>query len=251
MRWIDLGRKGYQETWDLQEKLRKDRIEGKIENTILFVEHSPVITVGKQKDAMNDFRKDPASIVQGGIEVIHSNRGGRLTYHGPGQLVVYFIFDLKSLHLSIKQLVCRLEKSCLVFLDRYGLVGKLKEGTPGVWLEGGKVAFIGMHVSRGVTQHGLSINVAENSHPWEMIVPCGLKETPIISIERVLGYAPSMEEVKKIFLDVLTSQEISLISEKVGAAEGALDFPSEDFIGCSSVQITSSIFSNSSRRVFR
>ena len=97
------------------------------------------------------------------------------------------------------------------------------------------MAFIGMHVSRGVTQHGLSINVSENSPPWEMIVPCGLKETPIISMEEVLRYAPSMEEVKKIFLDVLTSQEISLISEKVGAAEGALDFSSEDFIGCSSV----------------
>lgn len=236
MKWIDLGRKKYQVVWDLQERLRQARLKNKIDNLILFVEHPAVITIGKQKDSDLDFKVSPSRLQKQGIEVVASNRGGRLTYHGPGQRVIYCVVELKSLGVSIKQFVDQLEQVCLEVLARYDLSGSLQEGTPGVWVGKNKIAFIGLHVSQGVTIHGISFNISRDLKAWENIVPCGLATTGITALGLLLNKEPAWAEVRATFLSAfekIFSQEISWMEEKV-AVDSSTDCGSSLTAGISS-----------------
>ena len=129
MRWVDLGQKKYLEVWQLQEKLRQLRLKNEIEDLILFVEHTPVISIGKQKDAVADFLTPSEELQKLGFDLIPSNRGGRLTYHGPGQMVIYFVFDLRQRGVSIKQLVHQLEEACLSVPEKSGYVKRYQNIT--------------------------------------------------------------------------------------------------------------------------
>ena len=209
MKTLDLGVKDYLEVVRLQEELRRKRIAGEIEDTILFVTHPPVITVGKDPKGKKDFLVPEKQLRKKGIQIVETCRGGRLTYHGPGQLVVYFIFNLKERRVSIHQFVCGIQRACVKLLHSFDLPAEIREKTPGVWSGGAKIAFIGLHVSRGVTMHGLSLNVGGDLSAWNTFVPCGLANLKVTSMEQEL-----QRSVDVVFVKEKLSQ-LSWISEKV------------------------------------
>jgi len=187
-----LGRIGYQEAWELQEQLAAKRLAGEIPDTLLLLEHPPTLTLGRGAD--------PANIVAGaarlealGVTVVETNRGGDVTYHGPGQLVGYPILNLNEaplvpdLHLYLRNL----EQILINALGRLGITGARFPGYTGVWtgMEGAtpeNIAAIGIRTSRWITQHGFALNVCTDLSHFELIVPCGIRNYGVTSIERVL-----------------------------------------------------------------
>lgn len=190
-----LGPIPYREAWALQEELRAARTQGMIPDTLLLCEHPPVFTVGRQ-ECRADWRATFDTIARAGIEVIQVNRGGRITYHGPGQLVGYFIVDVRARAVGIRDFVTAIEALLIRTLHRFGVVGTRDARYPGVWVGTEKVAAIGLHVSRGITQHGFALNVAPRLDAYAYILPCGIPDRGVTSLARLLdGRAPSMEQV--------------------------------------------------------
>lgn len=198
---IDLGLQPYRYIWDLQERLRQERLCGKMGNLLIFCEHPPVYTVGKQH-CESDWLSSNREIAEAGIDIVYSNRGGRITYHGPGQLVCYLIVRVSDYSSGVKDFVRRLEVVCMGMIGGLGLVPSLDRRYPGVWLEGGKVVAIGLNVSHGISIHGLAINVSPDLSHYRHIVPCGMGGLKVTSLENELREGGvSMEEVKKVFLN--------------------------------------------------
>lgn len=193
---IDLGLMPYKEAWDMQNALRERRMRGNVADTILLVEHHPVFTMGR-RDCSEDFFSTQEIIASDGIEVIKTNRGGRVTYHGPGQLVVYFIFDLAALGIGIKEFVFAVEDACIQMLDHYGIEAGRDLKHPGVWVGRNKLVAIGMHVAHGITQHGLAVNVNCDLSPYRHIVACGIRDRGVTSMAKLIECCPVIDEVKK------------------------------------------------------
>ncbi|MFH1874793.1 MAG: lipoyl(octanoyl) transferase LipB [Pseudomonadota bacterium] len=194
MKVVDLGLISYQKAWQLQQELLQDRIANKIPDTLLLLEHPPVFTLGK-RDCSEDIISTPEVIAADGIEIIQANRGGRITYHGPGQLVGYFIFKINQW--GVKKFVWLLEEACLKTLAEYHIQGERDLEHPGIWFGKNKIAAIGLHVNNNVTQHGLAINVACNLNHYRHIIACGIKDRGQTSIHYLLGNAPKISEVKQ------------------------------------------------------
>lgn len=214
----DLGRIRYQEAWDLQEarlqevvgrKLhnRSQRKAGKAEipqsHYLLFCEHSPVYTLGKS-GSLDHLLLSEADLEAQGFEFFKINRGGDITYHGPGQIVGYPIFDLDEFFTDIHKYVRYLEEAVILTLAAYGISGTREEGYTGVWLEATsqrpkrKICAIGVHLKRWVTMHGFAFNVNTNLSHFEHIIPCGIADDDkaVTSMEAELGYTVDIEEVK-------------------------------------------------------
>ncbi|MFA4873892.1 MAG: lipoyl(octanoyl) transferase LipB [bacterium] len=194
MEWQDLGRMPYREAWELQERLREQRIEGRIADRMLVVEHPPVITMGR-KECSADVVSPESALAGEGIELVKSNRGGRATYHGPGQLVCYFICELASFGLGIKDFVRAIEELSIRTLSDYGINAARDPDHPGLWVGRDKIVAIGLNVARDVTQHGLAINVSCDLAAFRHIIACGIQGRGITSVERIKGEAPSVREV--------------------------------------------------------
>lgn len=193
----DLGTLPYQAAWELQDDLRRARVAREIPDTFLLVEHPPVFTLGK-RDASADFLTSPEVIAKHGIEIIKTNRGGKITYHGPGQIVGYFIFDLQSVHLSVKDFVCKVEEVCKRTLADFGVIGERDAEHPGVWIGKNKIAAVGLNFSQNVSQHGFALNVQPNLMHYVHIVPCGIQDRGITSLQQILGEkCPNLQEVKQ------------------------------------------------------
>lgn len=193
----DLGVLEYQKAWDLQEELRALRISNKIPDTFLLVEHPPVYTMGR-RDSAEDFLSSEDEIRSDGIDIIKSNRGGRITYHGPRQIVGYFIFSLHSTKKGVKDFVCAVEEVCLRTLQHFGVEGRRDPEYPGLWIGQNKIAAVGLNFVQGVSQHGFSFNVDPDLLHYRHIVPCGIAERGITSLKMQLKEnTPSEEEVKK------------------------------------------------------
>jgi lipoyl(octanoyl) transferase len=212
----DLGKMPYQEAWDYQTRLHRALIDRKIqhrdagpesfnqEHTLLFVEHPPVFTLGKSGSAENLLLSE-LQLQEGGIEYFPINRGGDITFHGPGQIVGYPILDLDRFFNDVHLYVRNLEEVIIRTIAEYGLEGiRIKEYT-GVWVEGGqgttekrKICAIGVHISRWVTLHGWAFNVNTPLEYFNYIVPCGIvdKDKSVTSLARELGRPVDMEEVK-------------------------------------------------------
>ena len=209
-----LGLMPYQAAWDLQISLRAERVAGKIPDTFLLVEHPPVFTMGK-RDCSADFITTPEIIQAQGIELIKTNRGGKITYHGPGQIVGYFIFDLKSVHLSVKDFVCKVEEVCKQTLADFGIEASRDAKHPGLWIGTNKIAAVGLNFSQNVSQHGFALNVNPNLMHYAHIIPCGIQDRGVTSMQQILGEkTPSLEEVKAKILEnvervFFTSQQSS------------------------------------------
>ena len=176
----ELGRVEYREALALQERLRADRQAGAIGDVLLLLEHDPVYTRGRRTDP----REMP---IAGNIPVVDVNRGGKLTYHGPGQLVGYPIMAVDD----VVAFVRRLERTIVAALAEEGVEARSRcaEGPDftGVWVEDRKIASIGIHVQRGVTTHGFAVNVDGDLSPWNWIVPCGLPDVQMTSLARERG----------------------------------------------------------------
>jgi lipoate-protein ligase B len=197
--WSDLGTISYKRAWALQDKLREERIAGRIADRLLLVEHPPVFTMGK-RDCEDDFFSTPEAIAAEGIEIVKTNRGGRVTYHGPGQLVGYFICELASFGIGIKEFVFAVEEICIRLLAAAGIDGSRDAEHPGIWVGRSKLVAVGMNVQHGVTQHGLALNVNCDLTPYRHIVACGIRDRGVTSMKTLLRDVPAMDEVKQRFL---------------------------------------------------
>ena len=188
----DLGRLGYADALAVQEQFVTRRKAGEVCDQLLFVEHPHVITLGRNAKDGNVLAT-PEVLERAGIELQSTNRGGDVTYHGPGQLVGYPIFDLREWQRDVVAYVRALEEALLQALAEFGLRGERVAGLTGVWVDGRKVAAIGVHLSRWVTSHGFALNVDTGLEYFRYIVPCGLTR-PVTSM-RALGCAASRAQV--------------------------------------------------------
>jgi lipoyl(octanoyl) transferase len=193
---LDLGRVPYREAWDLQRSLAGAVSQGAIPDTVVFLEHPPVITLGRRTDEQELHLPDDA-----GIEVVETNRGGKSTYHGPGQLVCYPILDLRRHGKDVKQYVRNLEEALIRTLGPLDIAATRIEGLTGVWLQRPprKIASIGVHISRWVTTHGYALNVDLDPAPFtDWITACGLEDAAFTTIARELGRPVSVDEVRPL-----------------------------------------------------
>jgi lipoyl(octanoyl) transferase len=193
---LDLDRVPYQEAWDLQRALAGAVSQGAIPDTVIFLEHPPVVTLGRRTDEQE--LHVPAGAE---VEVVETDRGGKSTYHGPGQLVCYPILDLTRHGKDVKKYVRDLEEALIRTLMPLGIEATRLDGLTGVWLQRPprKIASIGVHISRWVTTHGYALNVDLDPAPFtEWITACGLEDAAFTTIARELGRAVTVEEVRPL-----------------------------------------------------
>lgn len=191
-----LGRMPYREAWALQRELVERRKRGTIGDTLLLLEHDPVVTLGRDGSRAS-LKKTPAQMMQHGIDLVESDRGGDATYHGPGQVVGYIIVDLRPDQKDIRKYVRNVESAMIETLGEYGLEGHRVEDAPGTWLMDPprKIGAIGARVSRWVTHHGFAFNVNTRLEHFEVIVPCGISDKGVTSLAQELERRLSMVEV--------------------------------------------------------
>jgi lipoyl(octanoyl) transferase len=188
----DLGTVNYHESVDLQNRLVADRKAGLIGDQLLFVEHPHVVTLGRNAH-IDNVLASPEVLESTGIALHETNRGGDVTYHGPGQVVGYPILDLTGYKRDVRWYVQSIERAIIGTLEEYGVHGEHIDGLTGVWTAQGKIAAIGVHISRWVTSHGFALNVETDLKYFQYIVPCGLTK-PVTSL-RALGVNASREDV--------------------------------------------------------
>src|SRR4051812_33589319 len=193
----DLKLMGYREAWERQECGDEGGGAGG-EEKLLLVEHFPVITFGRRAEAAaRNLIASAERLKEMGVEVVESDRGGGITFHGPGQLVVYPIVRLNEHGLSVGGYVRKLEEVMIGALSDLGVSAK-KDEAIGVWVDGKKICALGVRIKRGVSLHGVALNVSTNLRYFDLIVPCGLAGKGVTSLEKMLGKAPSMEKVKRV-----------------------------------------------------
>jgi len=192
---LDIGRADYRVACELQLRLHGLRRVGQIPDALVLVEHEPCITLGRSADARH-IRADEAELRRRGIAVHESDRGGDVTYHGPGQLVLYAIVDLGAYGRDVHEHVRRLEQVAIDVLASFGVGANRVGEYPGVWTAQGKVAAIGVSARRWVTMHGVALNVAPNMAHFSCIVPCGIADRPVTSLRELLGHTVDMGAVK-------------------------------------------------------
>ena len=189
----DLGRLGWAEAYQIQQTLVEDRKAGRVPDQLLFVEHPHVITLGRNAHLTN-ILASPEMLSRAGVEVHETNRGGDVTYHGPGQVVGYPIVDLREWKRDVRAYVCALTKAISGTLAEHGIQAGPDPEAIGVWVDGKKIAAIGVHISRWVTSHGFALNVDTDLSYYRHIVPCGLTK-PVTSMKDLGVAAVSREHV--------------------------------------------------------
>ena len=200
----------YRDAWALQEAAQGEVVDG-AEERVLLVEHPPVITFGRRPGVDRNVVASPELLASRGVDVVPSDRGGDVTFHGPGQLVAYPIVRLIDHKLSVGGYVRALEHSVIDTLVRFGVSARKDDCAVGAWVDGGggalaKICAIGVRVRRGVTLHGLALNVTTDLSFFDLIIPCGLVGRPVTSLQKLLGpKAPPMDRVKSILADRLSA----------------------------------------------
>jgi lipoyl(octanoyl) transferase len=238
--FTDLGMMRYKTAWDEQERILQETVSIKTaqreaiekgknihelpqtQHQLLFVEHPHVYTLGKSGNMKNVLLSEE-HLHKRGIDFFHINRGGDITYHGPGQLVGYPIFDLEKFYTDIGKYLRHIEEAIIVTLVEYGLHGERSRGETGVWLEPNKrgrerkICAIGVRTSRWITMHGFALNVNTDLDYFNFIVPCGIPNKQVTSLQKELGCEIDMNEVKeKLKKNIEKIFEIELF-EKAGA----------------------------------
>jgi len=193
---MDLGMSSYETVWGLQKELQARRISGKIGDHLLLVEHEPVYTLGKISHKSHLLRSNDY-----GISVIQTDRGGDITFHGPGQLVGYPILDLHRYRRSVSWYMRSLEKIIIDVLSDFRINADRKKGLTGVWIQDEKVAALGVRISRWVTMHGFALNVDPDLSFYEGIIPCGIRDLGVTSMATLLGHDIDMSAVKKALVN--------------------------------------------------
>ncbi|MEA9560132.1 lipoyl(octanoyl) transferase LipB [Xanthomonas campestris] len=193
----DLGMQDYVPVWRAMQRFTDTRDEH-TGDELWVVEHAPVFTLGQAG-------KPEHVLAPGEIPVLQVDRGGQVTYHGPGQLVVYPLLDLRRLKIGVRDYVCKIEQALIDTLDEWNIVAERRDGAPGVYVGGAKIAALGIRVRRGCTFHGLSFNVAMDLEPFHRINPCGYQGLQVTSVLD-LGGPSGMDAVKAVLLDQLARQ---------------------------------------------
>lgn len=206
LRVEDWGRTSYDDALERQKELVADRLSGRTTDTLVLTEHEPVYTIGSHPGSAQHLLRSPASLVGQGISLTHTNRGGDITCHSPGQLVGYAVLSLahqRDLHAYLRFL----ETVILCVLARFDLKARRRDGKTGIWIEDRKIAAIGVAVRRWVTYHGFAINCTNDLSLFDGIVPCGIapKDGSVTSLAKELGKdVPSMAAVKHCVVSVMT-----------------------------------------------
>jgi lipoyl(octanoyl) transferase len=208
----DLGHVAYRDAWRIQEEAHALVLAGE-EERVLFVEHPPVITFGRRAGVSRNLIASDEQLAKLGVEVVQSDRGGDITFHGPGQIVAYPIIRLNDHRLSVGAYVHGLERAVIETLAEFNITARTDPAAVGVWADDGeapaKICAIGVRIKRGVSLHGLALNVDTNLTYFELIVPCGLAGRRVTSVRRLTPiHAPSPGMVK----DALARQLIAVIS---------------------------------------
>lgn len=204
----DLGQLDYRAAWDLQEEAHARVLAGG-EEELLIVEHPPVITFGRRgsvegSDMARNLLATPEALASAGVDVVQSDRGGDVTFHGLGQIVAYPIVRLNSHRLSVGAYVRRLEQAVIDALSDLKIAAHREDGAVGIWVrdpgfdQPAKICAIGVRIRRGVSLHGIALNVTTDLSHFQLIVPCGLTGRPVTSVERVLPEASGLD-AKKLF----------------------------------------------------
>jgi len=193
----DLGRRPYEPVWRAMQAFTDARDDDTVDE-LWLVEHEPVFTLGQAG-------KPEHVLAPGDIPVLHVDRGGQVTYHGPGQIVLYPLLDLRRIGIGVREYVCRIEQAIIDTLAEWNIGGERREGAPGVYVAGAKVAALGIRVRRGCTFHGLAFNIGMDLEPFQRINPCGYQDLQVTSMQD-LGGPASMEAVKSVVLAQIARQ---------------------------------------------
>lgn len=202
--WVELPIIPYRQVLALQRKLVAARVSGQLtKDVVLVLEHPPVFTLGRRGGSENLMISD-ALLHKAGIEMVQCERGGNITYHGPGQLVAYPIINLRAANLSVLSYVGGLEEVMIRTAAHWGIQAHRDPENRGVWLGLNKLGSVGICIRHGVCFHGLALNVQPDLEPFTWIRPCGLQDIEIVSMESVLSHKIPMTEVRKVFKSQFT-----------------------------------------------
>jgi lipoyl(octanoyl) transferase len=230
---VDLGLMGYAEAWALQKRVVAARKAGTIEDVLLVCEHPHVITLGRNGKREHLLASESV-LRQKGVEFHETDRGGDITYHGPGQIVGYPILDLGAIRRDVHWYVRMLEEAMIRATAEFGIVAERVAGKTGIWVRGGtdsnaeeKLGAIGVHISRWVTSHGFAYNVTTDLRYFDLIVPCGIAERKATSLEKILGRSVGKNEVApslarnfgEVFGLEMRQATLAELNERLAAAE--------------------------------
>jgi len=193
----ELGRQPYEPVWRAMQRFTDARGEDTIDE-IWLVEHDPVFTLGQAG-------KPEHVLMPGDIPVVQVDRGGQVTYHGPGQIVAYPLFDLKRMKVGVRDYVCRIEQSMIDAMAEWNIAAERRDGAPGVYVAGAKIGALGIRVRRGCSFHGLAFNIAMDLEPFHRINPCGYQGLQVVALAD-LGGPSGMDAVKPVLLEKLAAQ---------------------------------------------
>ncbi len=192
---IDLGFLDYQNSWNYQKELQKKVLNGVCSDSIIFVEHDSVYTFGKNSDKSNLLISQDSK-----IKIYETERGGEITYHGPGQIVCYPILNLKNFKQSVSWYMRALEEVIIETLKLFNINASRKDGLTGVWVKDEKIGAQGVRMTRWVTMHGFALNVNTDLRHFNDIIPCGIKDFGVTSIEKIIGKEQDLSLVKEHIL---------------------------------------------------
>ena len=198
---LDLGLSPFKEVWDLQKELVKKRQYGQIKDTLILAEHEPVYTLGKNANENHILQNSPRDVKTYQIE-----RGGDVTYHGPGQLVGYPIIDLHNYNKSISCYMRSLEQLIIDTLAEFRVTAERKDGLTGVWVGDEKIAALGVRVTRWITMHGFALNVSPDLTYYSGIIPCGIFEYGVTSMAKQLTIEVAVDSVKQVLIEKFMNQ---------------------------------------------
>ena len=201
---VDLGRMPYRPAWDLQRRVGNAVLEEKIPDTVLLVEHTPVYTLGRAAHGQfTNLVWDDVTLLKEGIELVEVDRGGDITYHGPGQLVGYPIVHLGAYDNDLHRYLRLLEEALIMALGLSGISATRVPPHTGVWVGDEKIAAIGVKASRGITQHGFALNINPNLDHFRGIIPCGIRDKGVTSMQALLGELKTLEAMKSLVIQCL------------------------------------------------
>jgi lipoyl(octanoyl) transferase len=209
VRVLDLGRRAYEPVWRAMQAFTDARGDA-TPDELWLVEHEPVFTLGQAG-------KPEHVLMAGDIPVLQVDRGGQVTYHGPGQIVLYPLFDLKRLKVGVKEYVCRIEQAMIATLAEWNIEAERHAGAPGVYVNGAKIGALGIRVRRGFTFHGLAFNVAMDLEPFRRINPCGYEGLQVASMHDLGG--PSGPDAVKPVLIAHVARQFGLAVESAAAID--------------------------------
>lgn len=209
---VDLGRRDYEEIWRLQKELVEKRRRDLVPDLLLFVEHTPTYTIGRG-GRIEHVLADPATLARLGARVVTTDRGGDVTFHGPGQVVGYPILDLRRFKRDVHAYLRALEETVIVALAELGVPAHREAGLTGVWHASGKLAAIGVRVSHWVTSHGFALNVSNELEYFNHIVPCGIVGRNVSSVTTVLRRPMELAPVRYVLRDSFGSTFSRAVTE--------------------------------------